>query len=109
MVITNARTEGDRMTEKISPTLEGVAETLLIPLFIRARETGREDALLKDETAVELVKCIDFDFSQIKLQEHDVLGLILRVREFDRFVRNFLESNPEGVVVHIGCGFDTRE
>ncbi len=96
------------MTEKISPALEGVAETLLIPLFIRAKEACREDALLKDETAVELVKRIDFDFSRIKLQEHDVLGLVLRVREFDRFARDFLAKHPDGVVVHIGCGFDTR-
>ena len=91
------------MTEKISPVLEGVAETLLIPLFIRAKEACREDALLKDKTAVELVKRIDFDFSRIKLQEHDVLGLILRVREFDRFARDFLVKNPDGVDSAVSC------
>jgi len=96
------------MTENISPSLEGVAETLLIPLYIRAKETQREDALLKDETALQLVKRIQFDFSRIKLQNHDVLGLILRVRQFDRFVCNFLAANPEGTVVHIGCGLDNR-
>jgi O-methyltransferase involved in polyketide biosynthesis len=85
-----------------------VAETLLIPLYIRAQETQRTDALLKDDTAVELVKRINYDFSRIKLQGHDVVGLISRVREFDRFARNFLVTHPNGVVVHIGCGLDTR-
>ncbi len=96
------------MNENLSPALEGVAETLLIPLYVRAQESGRTDALLKDETASALVKRLDFDFSRIKLQGHDLLGLILRVREFDRFVRDFLAQHPDGVVVHIGCGFDTR-
>lgn len=96
------------MTVKISPALYGVAETLLIPLYGRARESQRPDAMLKDETAEEMVTQIDYDFSRIKLQGHDLLGLILRVREFDRFVRQFLEIHPDGVVVHIGCGLDTR-
>jgi O-methyltransferase involved in polyketide biosynthesis len=96
------------MTEKISPTLYGVAETLLIPLYLRAIETQRADAMLKDEAAVDMVSRIDFDFSRIKLQGHDLLGLILRVREFDRFARDFLTAHPDGVVVHIGCGLDTR-
>jgi O-methyltransferase involved in polyketide biosynthesis len=96
------------MAETISPNLQGVPETLLIPLFVRATESQRPDAMLKDEKAVEMVRRIDFDFSRIKLQGHDLLGLILRVREFDRFVRNFLEAHPDGVVVHIGCGLDTR-
>jgi O-methyltransferase involved in polyketide biosynthesis len=96
------------MTDKTAPRLTGIPETLLIPLFIRARETGRSDALLKDDKAVELVGRIAYDFSRIKLQQHDILGLILRVREFDRFVRKFLEAHPDGVVVHIGCGLDAR-
>ncbi len=96
------------MNKTISPSLEGVAETLLIPLYVRASESRREDALMKDETVVELVDRLDFDFSRIKLLEHDVLGLILRVREFDRFVTDFLASHPDGVVVHIGCGLDNR-
>ena len=88
--------------------LEGVSQTLLIPLYLRAKESQREDALIKDDTAVTIVGSIDHDFPRIKLQGHDVLGLILRVREFDRFVRVFLASHPDGVVIHLGCGLDTR-
>jgi O-methyltransferase involved in polyketide biosynthesis len=96
------------MTEKNLVNLNDVSETLLIPLYVRAMETQRPDAILKDEKAVAMVKQINYDFSRIKLQGHDELGVILRVREFDRFARDFLDGHPQSVVVHIGCGLDTR-
>jgi O-methyltransferase involved in polyketide biosynthesis len=96
------------MADKISPTLSGIPETLLIPLYQRALESQRPDAMLKDERAVEIVRQLETDFSRFKLQNHDVVGLVLRVREFDRFGRQFLAAHPDGVVVHIGCGLDTR-
>jgi O-methyltransferase involved in polyketide biosynthesis len=91
--------------------LNGVAETLLIPLYIRAVESQRPDALLKDEKAVALVTQIDADFSRIKelkIGKDDQVALILRNREFDRYVQDFLHRCPESVVVHIGCGLDGR-
>jgi O-methyltransferase involved in polyketide biosynthesis len=95
--------------EKIKFDIEdSVAETLMIPLFFRARQSGRPDALLIDKAAVELVEKIDFDFSRIRLQKHDEAALILRVREFDRMAGDFLTRYPNATVVHIGCGLDTR-
>jgi O-methyltransferase involved in polyketide biosynthesis len=34
--------------------------------------------------------------------------IILRSREFDRYARDYLRRHPKAVVVHIGCGFDSR-
>jgi O-methyltransferase involved in polyketide biosynthesis len=96
------------MTEKISPSLTGVPETLLIPLYHRAQETQRPDAMLKDDMAVEIVRKLDFDPSHFKLQQHDIVAIVLRVREFDRFARDFLAAHADGIVLHIGCGLDTR-
>ena len=96
------------MSEKPSQILDGISETLLIPLYVRAMETQRPDTMLKDEKAVSIVEQVNYDFSRIKLQAHDELGVILRVREFDRFARDFLVAHPDGAVVHIGCGLDTR-
>lgn len=96
------------MTEKFSPSLTGVPETLLIPLYQRAQESQLPDALVKDDKAVEIVQKLDFDPSRFKLQKHDIVALALRIREFDRFTRDFLKAHPDGVVVHIGCGLDTR-
>jgi O-methyltransferase involved in polyketide biosynthesis len=92
-------------------TLDTVAETLLITLYIRALESQRPDALFKDEKAVALVTRLGYDFSrlkQLKMDEDDKVTLILRNREFDRYARAFLTHSPQAVVVHIGCGLDTR-
>jgi O-methyltransferase involved in polyketide biosynthesis len=67
--------------------------------------------LIKDKKAVALVTQMNYDFSRIKLlhlSEANKLVIILRNREFDRFVRDFLRRHPEAVVVHIGCGLDAR-
>lgn len=96
------------MTEKLLISLSGVPETLLIPLYYRALESQRPDAMLKDDKAVEIVRKLDYDFSRIKLQSHDIIGLVCRLREFDRFARDFLAVHPDGVIIHIGCGLDTR-
>ena len=103
------------MPETVKLNLSGVAETLLITLYIRALESQRPDALLKDEKAMALVKkIIDdelYDFERIKslhLSEANKLVFILRNREFDRYARDFLARHPDAVVVHIGCGLDSR-
>ena len=98
------------MSEITLQSLNDVAETHLIPLYIRAIESQRPDALLKDEKAVALVRQMDYDFSRIlaKIDEEVRVAIVLRNREFDRYARNFLARYPEAVVVHIGCGLDAR-
>jgi O-methyltransferase involved in polyketide biosynthesis len=96
------------MPEKIIPIFEGVAKTNLITLYTRAVESQRPNGLIKDDRAVAIVRQMDFDFSQIKLHGHDEVTVILRMKEFDRLACEFLAHNPDGVVVHIGCGLDTR-
>ena len=87
---------------------DNVSETLIIPLYFRAKESRRTDALLVDNTAVELVNRIEYDYSRIRLGAHDQVLIIMRVKEFDQMARKFLEEHPGAVVVHIGCGLDTR-
>ena len=99
------------MSETTDQNLSGVAETLLIPLYNRAMESLRPDAVLKDEKAVELVRQMRLDFSRTKQVRMTELLEALRImftREFDRFARDFLARHPDAVVVHIGCGLDTR-
>ena len=96
------------MSEKISHSLAGVPETLLITLYARARESQRPDAMIKDELAVAMVDQIECDFSRLRMQGHDEVAVILRMNKFDSHVRDFLARSPDAVVVHIGCGLDTR-
>ncbi len=99
------------MPETVDPTLSGVSETLLTTLYLRAEESQRPDTLIKDEKAEGLVAKLSYDFDrvrQIPLSEANKLVMILRSRQFDRWARDFLERHPDAVVVHIGCGLDSR-
>ncbi len=99
------------MPESAKPSLSGVAETLLITLYIRATELKRPDALIKDERAEALVRQLDPETLRKTLALTEGTGrlvLILKSREFDRFALDFLGRHPDAVVVHIGCGLDTR-
>lgn len=95
----------------MNPNLSGIAETLLITLYIRATESQRPDALIKDERAEALVRQMDPETLHKTLaltEDTGRLVLILKSREFDRFAQDFLGRHPDAVVVHIGCGLDTR-
>jgi methyltransferase (TIGR00027 family) len=88
-----------------------VAETLLITLYIRATESQRPDALIKDERAEALVRQLDQETLRKTLaltDDFSRVAVILKGREFDRFTQDFLSRHPDAVVVHIGCGLDTR-
>jgi O-methyltransferase involved in polyketide biosynthesis len=88
--------------------LDPIAETLLLPLCYRAMESQRPDALIRDPRAAEIVTQLDYDFVHLQRQPFQQLNVALRAREFDRAVRAFLAQCPDGIVVDIGCGLDTR-
>ncbi|MDH4138730.1 MAG: class I SAM-dependent methyltransferase, partial [Anaerolineae bacterium] len=99
------------MSETPNQNLSGVSQTLLVTVYLRAMETQRPDALIKDEKAVELVTRMshDFDFiKQIPMKEVNMVVPLLRNREFDRYAQDFLTRHSKAVVVHIGCGLDSR-
>jgi len=96
------------MSEKIPQTLDGVSKTLLMTLYVRARESQRLDGMIKDDQAVEMVNKLDCDFSRLRMHRHDEVAVVMRMRKFDNHVRDFLKRNPDSVIIHIGCGLDTR-
>jgi O-methyltransferase involved in polyketide biosynthesis len=96
------------MPEKVLQSLAGVPQTLLMTLMVRARETQRPNGAIRDEKAVEIANGIDADFSKWIMHRHDEIAIIIRMRKFDKHVREFLARKPDGVIVHIGCGLDTR-
>jgi O-methyltransferase involved in polyketide biosynthesis len=81
------------MSEIDGQDLSGVSETLLITLYLRAMESQRPDALIKDEKTVALATQMSYDFAgvrQIPMSEASKLVMILRKREFHRYARDFL-------------------
>ena len=99
------------MSETTNQDLSGVPETSLASLYWRAMESQRPEALMKDEKAVALVTQMSLDFSQVRQIPMTELLKVMRImftREMDCYARDFLSRHPEAVVVHIGCGFDSR-
>lgn len=88
--------------------IDSVAQTLFIPLYIKALESSHPDPIIQDEQAIELVEKIDFDFSSLKIPKITRITAAMRTRQFDNWIRTFLTSTPDGVVVDIGCGLDSR-
>ena len=96
-----------RSSVRRSIQLGRVQETALVPLYARALESRRRRPILEDPKAVEIVDSIDWDFRRFG-QRRRVVGCTLRSAMFDVWVREFLGRYPEGAVVEIGAGLNTR-
>jgi len=99
------------MPESTNQNLSGFSETYLAPLYWKAMESQRPDAMIKDEKAVALVTQMNLDFSRVRQIPMNELLKAMRIiftREMDRYARDFISRHPDAVVVHIGCGLDSR-
>ncbi len=87
--------------------LGDVQTTALIPLAIKANETMRENARVKDHKAVEIIKTLGIDTEQYdKFMSHE--GVIARTIMLDRQLKDIIAKNPDSVIVNVGAGFDNR-
>jgi len=88
--------------------LGAVEETMLIPLWARAVETRRPDAIVRDHAAVQLLDEIDFDFTRYDGAWKTQIGVAVRTRFLDDAVRGFVVRHPDAIIVNLGAGLDTR-
>lgn len=97
------------MKNKIKINLGNVQETLLLPLWGRSTESQKEHPKMVDKKAVEIVSKIDYDFSTIakNISWVSQLAWVARSLHVDTVIRNFINANPNGTIVNIGCGLDT--
>jgi len=91
-------------THKVHLTAE--KETLLITLYAKALDNRSKSPILGDQTADELVSSIDYDFRKFKGSDND--RFVLRARQFDDWIHEFIAKNHNAMVVNLGCGLDTR-
>ncbi len=92
--------------KKSTVDLKGVPETLLWPLFNRAHEARRPDALLLDRLAVEIADSIDYDFEKNFGRADE--GAPLRALGFDSEISRYLALHPDATVVALGDGLETQ-
>ena len=97
-----------KAADKIKPSLKGIPETLLIPLWARAVEKEKDKPIMIDEKAAELIERIDYDFSKFDKAKLSQIGVSVRTELFDSAVYSFIENHRNSVVVNFGAGLDTR-
>ena len=96
-----------------------VSATSLITLYCRAIESRSVNPVLYDPKSVEIAAELDpvLSRSENPLERNLAEGsldpvlvkqIARRAKRYDKYVVDFLENSPEGVVVNIGCGLDSR-
>ncbi|MGE5681226.1 MAG: class I SAM-dependent methyltransferase [Bacillota bacterium] len=95
--------------KKTSVELGEVQTTLLLPLWGRAIETKKPKPRLIDQTAVRIIDQVDYDFTLMAKNIHDVTQFewIARSIHMDNAIKDFLSVHPKATIVNIGCGLDT--
>lgn len=101
-----ADNKGSEVLMKIK--LEGVAETLLTTLYVRAKDAASPHPVLHDAKSAELITRLDYDFEKFKHAWASYYGVLARAKTIDAEIRKFLTAHPGSVVVSVGSGLDTR-
>src|SRR5689334_17578708 len=87
--------------------LTKVQETLLITLYAKAIDNRSKNPILHDAKADQMVEMIDYDFTKLNSWGNDNL-IVVRAKQYDDWIQEFIKSNPVCVVLNLGCGLDTR-
>lgn len=96
-----------------------VAETGMLTFFCHVLESQNPNPILFDEKAVEIGRQLNpilansssslmRNLAKGKVKKELVVHINLRAKKYDEYARSFLMKNPNGVIVNIGCGMDSR-
>ena len=107
------------MKRHVLDNITDISETLLIPLYARAIESKSQKPIIYDKKAIEITDELNkyFENSESKLHNNLSKGklrkrlpasLSLRTRKFDQYAQEFLDKNPNSIIVELGCGLSTR-
>ena len=107
------------MKRHVLENITDISETLLIPLYARAIESKSQKPIIYDKKAIEITDELNkyFENSESKLYSNLSKGklrkrlpasLSLRTRKFDQYVIEFINKNPNSIIVELGCGLSTR-
>ena len=84
-----------------------IQETALIPLAIKASETSRPNARIRDVKAKEIIDSLGVDVSKYDpFLSHE--GVIARTIMFRDQLKALLKKYPDALCINLGCGFDDK-
>ncbi len=88
--------------------LSGAPQTMLATLYAKALDVDLTAPILGDHHAKEIVERIDYDWSKTSITARNSPSVTTRSAHFDSWARQFLDVNRQAVVLHLGCGLDSR-
>jgi len=99
--------------------LPDVAETGLLTFYCHVIESQIPNPILLDEKAVEISRQLNpvlanssssllRNLAKGKIKDELVVHINLRAKKYDEYARSFLAKTPDGIIVNIGCGMDSR-
>ena len=84
-----------------------INKTLFIPLYGKAL-VSKQNIILNDPTAERIWKEESFALHGKSKSKWLAYNMAMRARVFDDWVDSILEKNEHALVLHIGCGLDSR-
>lgn len=96
------------MTERLHVDLSGAPQTMLATFYAKALDADFDNPILGDRWAADIVGRIDYDWSKTTITARTAPSVTTRSAHFDVWARQFLAVHPEAVVLHLGCGLDSR-
>ncbi len=87
--------------------MNGVNRTLYIPLYGKAY-VSKKGLFLDDKKAVEIWEAEGFTLKGKSKSKWLAYYMGIRAAVFDNWVRQQIADTEEAVVIHIGCGMDSR-
>lgn len=85
-------------------------ETLFLPLLGKALDYRSKNSVLNDSKANDIVKKVGIEIATQNNFRARIGGrtLAVRAKQYDAWTKDFIAKNPNGVVLHLGCGLDAR-
>ena len=84
-----------------------VSKTLYIPLYGKALVSGK-GVILRDPAAERIWEAEGFPIRGRSASKWLAYNMAMRARVFDDWTDRMLEQRPDALVLHVGCGLDSR-
>ena len=87
--------------------MDGVNKTLYIPLYGKSF-VSRKGIILHDPKAEDIWEKEGFELKGKSRSKWLSYNMAMRARVFDDWTRSMIRKDPDSIVLHIGCGLDSR-
>lgn len=95
-------------SERVHVDLSGAPQTMLATLYARALDADFKRPILGDRLAKQIVERLDYDWTKTAITPRRAPSVTTRAAHFDAWANQFLAAHPQAVVLHLGCGLDSR-